>query len=49
MPTEGEFIRRLSGFGLSEKEAVTYIHLLKYGLKAPSRLMSQSARFMWMI
>ena len=32
------FITRLIGFGLSEKEARTYLHLLKYGPKTPSPL-----------
>jgi sugar-specific transcriptional regulator TrmB len=36
MITDEEFIRRLIGFGLSEKEAKTYLHLLKYGPKTPS-------------
>jgi sugar-specific transcriptional regulator TrmB len=36
--TEDEFITRLIGFGLSEKEAQTYLHLLKYGPKTPSPL-----------
>jgi sugar-specific transcriptional regulator TrmB len=38
MTTEEEFVRRLMGFGLSEKEAQTYLHLLKYGPKTPSPL-----------
>jgi sugar-specific transcriptional regulator TrmB len=38
MTAEDEFIRRLIGFGLSEKEAQTYLHLLKYGPKTPSPL-----------
>ena len=38
MTTEDEFITRLIGFGLSEKEAQTYLHLLKYGPKTPSPL-----------
>src|SRR5512136_2494752 len=38
MTTEDEFIARLIGFGLSEKEAQTYLHLLKYGPKTPSPL-----------
>jgi len=33
-----EFIRHLVGFGLSEKEAQTYLHLLSYGPKTPSPL-----------
>jgi sugar-specific transcriptional regulator TrmB len=32
------FVTRLIGFGLSEKEARTYLHLLKYGPKTPSPL-----------
>jgi sugar-specific transcriptional regulator TrmB len=32
------FVTRLIGFGLSEKEAQLYIHLLKYGPKTPSPL-----------
>ena len=38
MPTDDEFTRRLTGFGLSEKEARLYLHLLKYGPKTPSPL-----------
>lgn len=38
MTTDGEFTRRLIGFGLSEKEAQLYLHLLKYGPKTPSLL-----------
>jgi sugar-specific transcriptional regulator TrmB len=38
MATDAEFISRLIGFGLSEKEALTYLHLLKYGPKSPSPL-----------
>ena len=38
MTTDDEFTRRLIGFGLSEKEAQTYLHLLKYGPKTPSPL-----------
>jgi sugar-specific transcriptional regulator TrmB len=38
MTTEDEFTRHLIGFGLSEKEAQTYLHLLKYGPKTPSPL-----------
>lgn len=33
-----EFTHRLIGFGLSEREAQTYLHLLKYGPKTPSPL-----------
>ena len=38
MPTDDEFTSRLIGFGLSEKEAQTYLHLIKYGPKTPSPL-----------
>jgi sugar-specific transcriptional regulator TrmB len=38
MATDDDFSRRLIGFGLSEKEAQTYLHLLKYGPKTPSPL-----------
>ena len=38
MTTEDGFTRRLIGFGLSEKEAKTYLHLLTYGPKTPSPL-----------
>ena len=38
MTTDGEFTRRLIGFGPSEKEAQLYLHLLKYGPKTPSLL-----------
>ena len=38
MTTDDEFTRRLIGFGLSEKEAQLYLHLLKYGPKIPSPL-----------
>lgn len=33
MTTDDEFTRRLIGFGLNEKEAQTYLYLLKYGPK----------------
>ncbi|MFZ0925027.1 MAG: helix-turn-helix domain-containing protein [Halobacteriota archaeon] len=36
MATDDEFTRRLIGFGLTEKEALLYLHLLKYGPKTPS-------------
>ena len=36
--SDDEFTRRLIGFGLSEKEALLYLHLLKYGPKTPSPL-----------
>ncbi|MGZ4879610.1 MAG: TrmB family transcriptional regulator [Halobacteriota archaeon] len=35
---DDEFITRLIAFGLSEKEARTYLYLLKYGPKTPSPL-----------
>jgi sugar-specific transcriptional regulator TrmB len=38
MTIDDEFTSRLIGFGLSEKEAKTYLHLLKYGPKTPSPL-----------
>lgn len=38
MSDEGEFILRLIGFGLTEKEAKLYLYLLKYGPKTPSPL-----------
>ena len=38
MTTDDEFTRRLIRFGLSEKEAQLYLHLLKYGPKTPSPL-----------
>ena len=38
MTADEEFIARLISFGLSEKEARTYLHLLKYGPKTPSPL-----------
>jgi sugar-specific transcriptional regulator TrmB len=38
MATDDEFTTRLIGFGLSEKEAQTYLHLLKFGPKTPSPL-----------
>jgi len=38
MADDSEFIPKLIGFGLSEKEALVYLHLLKYGPKPPSRL-----------
>lgn len=38
MDIEDAFITRLIGFGLSEKEAQLYLHLLKYGPKTPSPL-----------
>jgi sugar-specific transcriptional regulator TrmB len=38
MTTDDEFTSRLIGFGLSEKEAQTYLYLLKYGPKTPSPL-----------
>src|SRR5512136_2504835 len=38
MDDEATFITRLIGFGLSEKEAQIYLHLLRYGPKTPSPL-----------
>jgi sugar-specific transcriptional regulator TrmB len=38
MTKDDEFIRRLTQFGLSEKEAQLYLHLLRYGPKTPSPL-----------
>ena len=38
MDNEAVFLSRLIGFGLSEKEAQLYLHLLKYGPKTPSPL-----------
>jgi sugar-specific transcriptional regulator TrmB len=38
MADDSEFITRLIGFGLSEKEAQVYFHLLKYGPKSLSLL-----------
>ncbi len=38
MADDSEFIGKLIGFGLSEKEAQLYLHLLKYGAKPPSLL-----------
>ena len=38
MADDSEFITRLIGFGLSEKEAHLYFHLLKYGPKFASPL-----------
>lgn len=38
MSRDYEFTRRLIGFGLSEKEALLYLHLLKYGPKTLSPL-----------
>ena len=38
MATDDEFIYRLIGFGLNEKEARLYLYLLKYGPKTPSPL-----------
>jgi hypothetical protein len=46
MANDGEFTTRLIGFGLSEKEAQLYLHLLKYGLKPPlpARKVAQDAQ-----
>jgi sugar-specific transcriptional regulator TrmB len=38
MATDDDFTRRLIEFGLSDKEALLYVHLLKYGPKTPSPL-----------
>ena len=38
MADDREFITKLISFGLSEKEALLYLHLLKYGPKPPSLL-----------
>ena len=38
MADDSEFLSRLISFGLSEKEAQLYLHLLKYGPKPPSML-----------
>jgi len=38
MADDSEFLSRLITFGLSEKEAHLYLHLLKYGPKPPSLL-----------
>ncbi len=38
MAGEDDFITRLMGFGLTEKEAQAYFYLLKYGPKTPSPL-----------
>jgi len=38
MDDDAAFVTRLIGFGLSEKEAKTYLYLLKYGPKTPSPL-----------
>jgi sugar-specific transcriptional regulator TrmB len=38
MESDDAFITHLLGFGLSEKEAKTYLYLLKYGPKTPSPL-----------
>jgi len=38
LTTDDEITIRLIGFGLSEKEAQTYMHLLKYSPRTPSSL-----------
>ncbi|HEY5138918.1 MAG TPA: helix-turn-helix domain-containing protein [Methylococcales bacterium] len=38
MTTDDECAHRLFGFGLSEKEARVYLHLIKYGPNTQSRL-----------
>jgi hypothetical protein len=37
MDDGAEFITRLTGFGLSEKDGHLNLHLLNYGPKTPSR------------
>jgi hypothetical protein len=44
MTTDDEFTSHLADFGLSEKEARTYLHLLKYGPKPPPRSPNRSKR-----
>jgi sugar-specific transcriptional regulator TrmB len=43
MADDSEFITKLIGFGLSEKEAQLYLHLLKYGPK-PTSLLAKSLK-----
>jgi len=43
MADDKEFLSRLISFGLSEKEAQLYFHLLKYGPK-PSSLLAKSLK-----
>ena len=43
MDDDAEFITRLISFGLSEKEAYLYLHLLKYGPK-PTSLLAKSLK-----
>ena len=43
MDNDAEFITRLISFGLSEKEAQLYLHLLKYGPK-PTSLLAKSLK-----
>jgi len=43
MADDSEFITQLIGFGLSEKEAQLYFHLLKYGPK-PTSLLAKSLK-----
>ena len=38
MATDDDFVHRLTGFGLGEKEALLYLRLLKYGPNTPSPL-----------
>lgn len=38
MPSEDEFITRIMGFGLTEREARSYLYLLEHGPKTPSLL-----------
>jgi len=43
MVDDSEFLSRLISFGLSEKEAQVYFHLLKYGPK-PCTLLTKSLK-----
>jgi len=43
MAADSEFLSRLIGFGLSEKEAQLYFHLLKYGPN-PTSLLAKSLK-----
>lgn len=45
MTTDDKFTSRLIGFGLSEKEAYTYLHLIKYGPKTPPASSIRGASF----
>jgi hypothetical protein len=44
MADDSEFITKLIGFGLSEKEAQLYLHLLRYGPKPRRCLRNRSRR-----